>query len=146
MYLNITRMSLNDLEIIKDVLLSDFDDFWTYEILKQELTCENSYFLVAKTSDNEIVSFAGIKIILDEADVMNIVTKKSFRNNGIGSLILEKLISYSKSLSLKTLNLEVNEHNLSAIKLYDKFNFDKIGIRKKYYDGKNDAVIMSKKL
>lgn len=146
MDLNITKMTLNDLEIIKDILLSDFDDFWNYEILKQELNCKNSYFLVAKTTDNEIVGFAGIKIIIDESDIMNIVTKKSFRNNGIGSLLLEKLISYSKSLNLKTVTLEVNEHNLSAIKLYDKFKFDKIGIRKKYYKGKNDAIIMSKNL
>ena len=146
MDLDITKMTLNDLEIIKDILLSDFDDFWTYEILKQELNCDNSYFLVAKTTDNEIVGFAGIKIIIDEADIMNIVTKKSFRNNGIGSLLLKTLIDYSKSSNLKTVTLEVNEHNLSAIKLYDKFNFDKIGIRKKYYEGKNDAVIMSKNL
>lgn len=146
MDLDITKMTLNDLEIIKDILLSDFDDFWTYEILKQELGCDNSYFLVAKTTDNEIVGFAGIKIIIDEADIMNIVTKKSFRNNGIGSLLLKTLIDYSKSSNLKTVTLEVNEHNLSAIKLYDKFNFDKIGIRKKYYEGKNDAVIMSKNL
>ena len=49
----------------------------------------NSKYLVAKIN-NEIVGFAGIKIILDSADIMNIVTKKTFRNKGIRNLTFEK--------------------------------------------------------
>ena len=60
-----------------------------------------------------------------------------------GSFLLENLISFAKEHNSKTITLEVNETNLSAIKLYDKFNFEKVGIRKKYYDGKNDAIIMN---
>lgn len=63
-----------------------------------------------------------------------------------GSLLLDNLISYSKSLNLNTVTLEVNEHNLPAIKLYDKFGFSKIGVRKKYYGGKEDGILMSKKI
>lgn len=143
MDLKVEKMTSNNLENIKDVLVSDFDDFWNYDILKQELECSNSYFLIAK-NDNEIVGFAGLKVIVDEADIMNIVVKKSFRHNGIGSILLENLISYARANNLKTITLEVNEHNLSAIRLYDKFNFDHIGIRKKYYNGESDAIIMSK--
>lgn len=140
----IDKMSLEDLISIKDILTTEFDDFWNYEILKSELESNNSYFFVAKNISGEIVGFAGIKIILDEADIMNIVIKKDFRNNGIGSLLLDYLISYSKSINLKTITLEVNEINIPAIKLYEKFDFEKLGIRKKYYNGKNDAIIMSK--
>lgn len=146
MNLEIKKMALNDLQQIKDILSSDFDDFWNYDILKEELECSNSYFIIAKNDNNEIVGFAGLKIIVDEADIMNIVVKKSFRHNGIGSILLENLISYAKDKNLKTITLEVNEHNLSAIRLYDKFNFDNIGIRKKYYDCESDAIIMRKKL
>lgn len=142
----IDKMSLEDLISIKDILTTEFDDFWNYEILKSELESNNSYFFVAKNISGEIVGFAGIKIILDEADIMNIVVKKDFRNNGIGSLLLDYLISYSKSINLKTITLEVNEINIPAIKLYEKFVFEKLGIRKKYYNGKNDAIIMSKKI
>ena len=146
MNFKIEKMTLNDLQEIKNILTSDFDDFWSYDILKQELECDNSYFLVAKTDTNEIIGFAGLKTIVDEADIMNIVTKKSFRRNGIGSTLLGNLISYAEEQKLKTITLEVNEHNLSAIRLYDKFNFDNIGIRKKYYNGESDAIIMSKQL
>lgn len=146
MDLKIEKMTLDSLDSIKNIIISDFDDFWNYDILKEELECSNSYFVIAKNDNNEIVGFAGFKIIVDEANIMNIVVKKSFRHNGIGSILLEHLISYAKDKNLKTITLEVNEHNLSAIRLYDKFNFDHLGIRKKYYNGESDAIIMSKKL
>lgn len=146
MDLKIKKMTLNDLNSIQNILFTEFDNFWTYSAFMQELKCENSYFILAQNENNEIVGFAGLKAIIDEADIMNIVVKKSFRHNGIGSTLLENLINYAKSLNLKTVTLEVNEHNLSAIRLYDKFNFDHIGIRKKYYNGESDAIIMSKKL
>ena len=146
MDININKMNLEDLELIKDVLESEFDNFWNYNILKEEILSENSYFIVAKNIENEIVGFAGTKIIVDEADVMNIVVRKSCRKEGIGSKMLENLINYSISKNLKFVNLEVNENNLSAIRLYDKFAFDHIGIRKKYYNGVSDAIIMRKEL
>ena len=142
----INKMTIEDLESIKNILASDFDNFWSFDVLEDELECDNSYVIVAKSTDNTIVGFAGLKTILDEADIMNIVVKKDFRHNGIGSILLENLINYSKNMNMKTITLEVNENNLSAISLYDKFSFDKLGIRKKYYNGESDAIIMSKKL
>ena len=79
MDININKMNLEDLELIKDVLESEFDNFWNYNILKEEILSENSYFIVAKNTENEIVGFAGTKIIVDEADVMNIVVRKCCR-------------------------------------------------------------------
>ena len=146
MNLKLSKMSIEDLKSIKNILASDLDNFWSYDVLEEELECDNSYVIVAKVDENTIVGFAGLKVILDEADIMNIVVKKDFRHNGIGSILLENLINHSKDLNLKTITLEVNENNLSAIRLYDKFSFDKLGIRKNYYDGKSDAIIMSKKL
>lgn len=145
MDLKVNEMSLDDLNSIKDILLYDFDNFWNYNILKEELECASSYFLVAKNSNKEIVGFAGFKIIIDEADIMNIVVKRNFRKNGIGSVLLENLISLSKSLNLKSITLEVNENNISAINLYNKFDFVKLGVRKNYY-GNSNAIIMSKKI
>lgn len=137
----ITEMSLFDLENIKDILISDFDDFWNYNILKEELESSNSKYIIAKTNDGEIIGFAGIKIILDNADIMNIVVKKSWRKQGVGNLLLNNLISLCKELNLVSLSLEVNEDNLPAIHLYEKVGFKQVGLRKNYYYN-NDGVIM----
>ncbi len=83
MNMKICQMTLTDLNDIKDILISDFDDFWTFNTLEEELNCNNSFFLVAKNDNNEIVGFAGFKVIIDEADIMNIVVKKSYRNKGV---------------------------------------------------------------
>lgn len=137
-------MSLNDLEKIKDILISDFDDFWNYNIFEEELESPNSKYIMAKTNDDEIIGFAGIKIFIDNADIMNIVIKKSFRNQGVGSLLLNNLLSLCKNLNLSSLSLEVNEDNLPAIHLYKKFGFKQIGMRKNYYHGKNGIVMLYK--
>ena len=140
----IKNMTLEHLENIKDVLNSEFDDFWNYNILKEELNSQNSCYIVALLN-NEIVGFAGIKFIVNEADIMNIVTKKIFRNQGIGKLLLENLIQLAKSLNLTSITLEVNEENAPAIHLYKKFGFEILGIRKNYYQNK-DGIIMTKNL
>lgn len=144
MDIKILEMTLSDLNNIKDILITEFDDFWNETILKEELDNSSSKYIVAKYK-NEIVGFAGLKIIFDEADIMNIVTKKSYRNQGIGSLLLENLIILSNKLNLNSINLEVNEENTEAIHLYKKFGFRELGSRKNYYKNK-DAIIMKKEL
>lgn len=144
MNIEIKKMNLNDLENIKEILITEFDDFWNYNVFRDELESENSHYIVAKNS-NEIVGFAGIKVILDEADIMNIVTKKSYRRQGIGTLLLEYLITICKELNLTSLSLEVNEANLPAVHLYESLGFKNIGFRKNYYQDKN-GIIMKKML
>lgn len=149
MEIKIEKMTLNDLENIKNILESEFDNFWNYNILKQELLNQNSYLFVAKTKSlqskdaESIIGFAGVQFILDESNITNIVIKKDFRNQGIGHLLLNELINFSKQNNMSSMTLEVNENNLYAIKLYNKFNFNIAGIRKKYYNGTDNAIIMT---
>lgn len=140
----IEEMKLSDLEKIKDILTTDFDDFWNKKVLEEELSSSSSKYIVAK-NDNEIVGFAGLKIVLDEADIMNIVTRKNYRRQGIGSLLLKNLIMLCENSSTKSIALEVNENNSNAIGLYLKFGFQHIGVRKNYYKNEN-AIIMKKNL
>ncbi len=141
--MEILTMTLQDLEDMKDTLYSDFDNFWSYNVLKQELENKNTTYIVAKEND-EIIGFAGIMICLDEATLNNIVVKKSFRNKGIGGELLEALIELCSEMSIHSFTLEVNVNNIPAIKLYEKFGFKNLGIRKKYYNNATDAYIMTK--
>lgn len=144
--LEVRKMRLSDLATIKDILLSDFDDFWNYNIFASELNNENSTYIVA-ILNNEIVGFAGIWQVIDEAHITNIVTKKNYRGQGIGTILLENLITLCKnSTVIKSLTLEVNEKNTIAQELYKKFDFQVLGKRKKYYNNENDAVIMTLQL
>ena len=144
--IEIYNMTLTDLELIKENLLSDFDDFWNYTTLKNELSNPNSKYFVAK-ENNKIVGFAGIWKSIDDMHITNIVVKKQYRRKKIASYLIEKLIEFAKSQKeISEITLEVNTNNIPAIKLYEKYSFNKVGIRKKYYNNKNDALIMTKKI
>lgn len=136
-------MTLQDLEQMKNTLYSDFDNFWSYNVLKQELENKNTTYIIAR-ENNEIVGFAGISVCLDEATLNNIVVKKSYRGRGIGGELLESLIELCSDLKIRTFTLEVNITNEPAIHLYEKFGFKNLGIRKKYYNNTQDAYIMTK--
>lgn len=140
--IEISTMMLNDLKQIKKNLQTDFDDFWNFEIFKEELANNNSMYLVLRY-ENEIVAFGGIKIILDEADIMNIVTKKNKRNQGFAKFLLNELITIAEEQNCKTITLEVDENNLPAIKLYTDFEFKEVGKRKNYYKNGDTAILMT---
>ena len=137
-------MTISDLESIKDSLLTGFDNFWNYSIFRNELLNPNSKYIIAK-ANNEIVGFAGIWKSVDDVHITNIVTAKKYRNKNIGSLMLSKLIEMARNeKGITSITLEVNSNNILAQKLYEKFDFKVVGIRKKYYNNMDDAIIYTK--
>lgn len=140
--ITINKMSLSDLENISSNLSIEFDDFWSYNTLYNELNNENSIYYCAK-SEQEIVAFGGMWKSVDDIHITNIVVKKAFRKKGIATLLLEKLINEAKNLHYESITLEVNSKNIPAINLYTKFNFKNMGIRKNYYGIGCDAIIMT---
>ena len=86
----IDYMNRADLENIKNILDVDFDNFWNYNIFKSELLNHNSTYFCIK-QNGEIIGFAGILIILDEADITNIVVKNSFRHKRYFKFTYEKI-------------------------------------------------------
>lgn len=138
----ISKMTILDLEKIKDSLENEFDDFWNYQIFKSELENPNSIYFIIKT-DNEICGFVGMIKVLDIADIMNIVIKKDFRGKGLSKLLIEYIINYCMENDIKTINLEVSSKNIVAINLYKKYGFEEVGRRKKYYKDV-DGILFTK--
>ena len=138
----IENMTLSNLDSISSILEKDFDNFWTYNIFKSELNNKNSKIIAAKLND-EIIGFASLSIVLDIAEITNIVVKKAFRGKGFSVLLLQELINIAKKNNCKYINLEVNSNNIVAINLYKKFKFKQVGFRKNYYSN-GDAILMTK--
>lgn len=142
MEISIEPMTTSHFISIKENLTTQFDDFWTASILEKELQNPNSHYFIA-VRYGVVLGFAGIWKAVDEYHITDIVVKKDLRQKGIGSQLLEKLIEVAKSDEVTAITLEVNCHNTPAIALYEKYYFQTVGTRKKYYHNTDDALIMT---
>lgn len=107
-----------------------------------DIVNDNNQKVYVYIINNNVVGFLHITISFDEADIVDIITSEEYRNHGIGN----SLISYAiKDNNLKKINLEVRESNKIAIEFYQKMNFKKVRIIKKYY-GTEDAFFMVKEM
>ena len=140
--IEISYMTPKDVDLITEILQSQFDEFWTPSILETEILNSDSTYIVAKTNQ-EVVGFAGLWDDTYNMHITNIAVKKTYRNKGIGDKLLKKLMQITKEKSKETITLEVNEQNTIAQKLYLKNGFKIMGKRKKYYNGIDDAIIMT---
>ena len=99
---------------------------------------------ISEIGNTNIIKFTNnpVTISFDEADIVDIIIQKEFRNQGLGS----SLINYALCTNnLKKLNLEVRENNINAIKFYEKLGFVKVRTIKNYY-GNENAFFMIKVL
>ena len=138
----VLNMNLADFEQIEPIYNSCFDTFWTPLNLKSELENENYQSIVAKIN-NKIVGFASIWFSVDDAHITNIAVHNNYRKQGIASRMLERIINIAKEHNKTSLTLEVNIKNTIAQKLYIKYGFKNLGLRKNYYNGTDDAYIMT---
>jgi ribosomal-protein-alanine N-acetyltransferase len=79
-----------------------------------------------------------------EAHILNVCVRPELRCRGIGTLLLEDLLQCAAAATVDMAYLEVRPSNTAAIRLYQSFNFEQIGVRRGYYqapDGREDAAV-----
>lgn len=138
----IRRAKIEDVEEIFSIRNSTDGRIEKSSIL-DEIINPNYLVLVAE-ENGEIAGFLSVIKNYDCADVMMIATGLSYRRNGVATKLLSEAIEMLKNLGVNRLLLEVNETNIGAIELYKKLGFKQISIRKKYYKGQFDALIMER--
>ena len=148
MELFISEAEIEDASMIIDYLnqVGGESDNLTYGLNECYLNeFEENSLLLCGFIDDELVSLLSIqgeqKERLKHIGHFAITVKKEYWNMGIASMMMEEALEMIKETSLKILDLEVKEDNLSAINLYKKFNFQEIGrypqmfnVNQKYYD------------
>ncbi|MBP5678964.1 MAG: GNAT family N-acetyltransferase [Bacilli bacterium] len=98
-----------------------------------------AHFLILREYE-EVIGYLYYSDIYERAEINQIEVDFSHRNCGNGT----KLMEYFTELVDKDITLEVREDNEPAIKLYQKFHFEKKAIRKGYYNG-IDGILMERK-
>ncbi len=122
-------------------------DAWTQESMAAELASPNGYYI--GLFDPELVGYAGLATVPGSfsSDVQTIAVSASHRGKGLGRKLLEALVGQAKRLGSEQILLEVRVDNEPAIKLYQSFGFERIDVRKRYYQPDDvDALIMRLKI
>lgn len=97
----------------------------------------------------EMVGYAVMMMVLDEAQLLNITVLPEHRRRGLGSELLTYLFDVARRYGGVRMLLEVRPGNASGLALYRRFLFSEIGRRRAYYPaegGREDAIVMAREL
>ena len=111
--------------------LFDIRDLYNRTLLWNGWSC----FVAIK--HDKVIAFYFLQIKCKVCRIYDIAVDPGCRNKGIASKLLENIIFAGKELNINAFTLEVNEHNVQAIKLYEKFGFKQIKIIPNYYSDSN---------
>ncbi len=91
-----------------------------------------------------VAGFSGIWLMADESHITSIAVREEYRGRRLGELLMIATIDMARELKADVVTLEVRVSNTIAQKLYLKYGFKKVGLRRAYYtDNREDADIMT---
>jgi len=115
---------------------------WSERGFRNELDNPHSVFVVAAL-DDEILGYAGLWKVVDEAHVTNVVVDPTYRRRGIAKQLIAHILRQARKAGILCATLEVRAGNDAARLLYEGFGFVVTSRRKRYYpDNGEDALLM----
>lgn len=117
---------------------------WTVGVLHSEIEMMQRgerHYLVARDG-NEIVGYGGLMFVIDDAHLTNIAVTPERQRQGIATRMLAELAWAAIDRGCSALTLEVRVSNTGAQALYRAFGFVPAGVRKRYYENVEDAIVM----
>ena len=94
----------------------------------------------------KIVGYAVVWIVGEEAQLHWFEIFRPFRGKGWANTFMGELLKRLQKEGVKRVTLEVSEKNTPALKVYLKWNFQRVGTRKGYYPDGSDALLMERNL
>ena len=137
-------MRLDDIPAVHDIERMSFPAPWPPYAFRQELEANRmARYLVVRVGD-DVVAYAGIWLMVDEAHVTTFAVLPTWRRQGVGGRLLLELLELAVDLGARVVTLEVRLSNAPARRLYQRFGFRPVGVRPRYYsDNGEDALIMT---
>ena len=122
-----------------------FHDAWTEEMLSDTLRYPIYNCFLAEEG-GQVCGYCCLIVVCEDAEVGNIAVDTPFRGKGIGKALMETMHQRAKEKGATQSFLEVRVSNASAIALYKKFGYESYGIRARYYEDGEDAMVMKRAL
>jgi ribosomal-protein-alanine N-acetyltransferase len=117
---------------------------WSMNVFQSELEMmrrgERTY-LVARAGST-VIGYAGLLYAADDAHVTNLAVAPLHHRRGVATRLLAELAWAAIRRGSTGLTLEVRVSNTAAQALYERFGFQAAGVRKRYYENVEDAIVM----
>jgi [ribosomal protein S18]-alanine N-acetyltransferase len=138
----IDQLTEADLEEVLEIESEQFDDPWSLGILRDEIANPTRRYTKA-TLDGALAGYLGLMVVETEAHVNTLATSHAAERRGVATALLVEGIGAMIGRGVHDVTLEVAARNTRAQRLYARFGFAPVGIRKGYYPKSgDDAVVM----
>lgn len=125
-------------KVLKETLGASFFD--------QELNLNPFAYYYVFEHNKEIIGYIGLRVYDDSCEVLNFVIASHYQRMGNGQKLFDYILEELKIKQVKTITLEVRKSNKQALNFYYKNDFNKLNVRKKYYDNNEDALVLIKEV
>lgn len=139
-------MTREDVPAVVSIEQDAFTTPWHAETFLALVGRPSHQLLVCESPEGEIVAYAVLSLVLDQAELANIAVRKDQRGRRVGSTFLDRILEITREEGIQELFLEVRESNTAGRNLYRTRGFEAIGRRKNYYDDpREDALLLVKR-
>lgn len=117
---------------------------WTHRTFVSELSqmrAGSRYYLVAYVGDS-MVGYGGMMFSGEDAHITNIAVDPEWQGRGVATEMMLDLVLLAHDRGCAAMTLEVRHTNVVAQNLYRRFGFVPAGVRKRYYENTDDAIVM----
>jgi ribosomal-protein-alanine N-acetyltransferase len=105
---------------------------------------------VLRDAEDRLLAYFLLMYVVEEVHLLNITVRPDIQGQGLGSRLLDKVISLARDATMPAVLLEVRPSNRHALSVYQHLGFVEIGVRRNYYPAagvtREDAIVMRKKL
>lgn len=145
--ITIREMTLADVDRVCVLEEMAFSMPWHKESFVEMIENKDALYLVADDEQSGVIGCCGVRSIVGEGDITNVVVHPDFRQKGVAyKMLTQLLLRGGQDFGIKEFTLEVRYSNIGAIHLYEKLGFVSEGIRKNFYEEPvEDALIMWKR-
>ena len=144
----IREMRRDDLDAIVEIERGAHSRPWTRAVFAEELHRGWAHVAVLVEGDptGPARAFANYWLVGDEVHVLNVATHASRRRLGFGGRLIDHVVGFARDHGCRQLTLEVRRGNRAALRLYRRHEFRPVGVRPRYYQDGEDAIVMLREL
>ena len=140
-------MTMEHIPRIAEIEKACFKKPWTEQMLIDELDVPGARFFAAVDSKGETVGYVGANNNAGEVYLGDVAVLPSRASTGVGTVLLNKLITVCIAEGAEFISLEVRKSNLAGRRLYERCGFREVGKRPEFYSQPTeDAIVMTKRL